>query len=170
MNSRDQFINDVDAFLTKRKLLSGVLEPASWVPSRDVSERETRLPIEVDNEMYGQQLVIVSRPTRPTMDFSVCLLHGVCVCRLDFDITGGHTNSLLTRDTLPMVVQGPHFHRWDHNKRFVEDDLRLPRLQNAESLPQTIHTFDSALRWFCDSTNIELPHGHGIELPLGGLI
>ena len=97
-------------------------------------------------------------------DFSISLVFTVGITRLDFEQGGGHRNTWL-QDGLPMVVSGMHFHRWENNVRFVEGDGRLAELKHAEDLPNTIRTFDAALRFFCHQTNIQLLHGHHIELP-----
>ena len=123
-----------------------------------------KLPIEVGGVLSGPYLTVVTPSGRA--DFSISLVLGVGVTRLDFETGGGHRNTTLAlADGLPLVVSGRHFHRWKHNVRFIEGDGRLEGLKHAEELPVTIRSFDAALRFFCHETNIHLPHGHLIELP-----
>lgn len=166
MASREEFIAEVTQFFAAQKTLGGIGEPPTWQPNRDPAERCLKLPIEVNGEHNGQTLCLVAYPTRGTIEFSVSVLYGVGVCRLDFEETGGHNNGFLPNvANLPPIVVGSHFHRWDYNARFVESDLKLPELKLAEAIPNAIRSFDSCLRWFCDETNIALPHNHQIVLP-----
>ena len=165
MSTKDVFVAKVTAFLAAEKTLAGVDLPPHWMPSRTRPEQCIKVPIEIEGVQYGQQLVIVTPSARA--DFSLSIIYAVGVTRLDFEPhSGGHRNTLLAHlDGLPGVVTGAHFHRWKHNVRFVEGDGRLEELKHAEDLPPSIRTFDAALRFFCDETNIRLPHGHRIELP-----
>ncbi|HSV50734.1 MAG TPA: hypothetical protein VLJ57_01355, partial [Burkholderiaceae bacterium] len=113
MPTREEFIREVTDFFNAEKALVGIDEPLTWQPNRDPSEHCLKIPIEIDGVQFGQQLVIVSRPGSATLDFSLVVIHGVAVCRLDFDETGGHTNSFSSHiDALPVQVVGSHFHRW----------------------------------------------------------
>lgn len=164
MPSRDEFISAVSAFLAAPKALIGADSPQQWQPSRTRPEQCIKVPVEIDGVQYGHQLVVVAPSGRS--EFSISLVFNVGISRLDFEHGGGHRNTLFaSADGLPMVVSGMHFHRWSYNTRFVEGDGRLEELKHAEDLPGTIHTFDAALRFFCHETNIQLPHGHHIELP-----
>jgi hypothetical protein len=166
MPTREEFIAEVTQFFAEPKTLAGIGEPVAWQPNRDPAERCIKLPIEVNGAQNGQSLVLVARPARGPMDFSISVIYGVGVCRLDFDETGGHNNGFGPHlGNLPPVVVGSHFHRWNYNARFVEGDLQLLELKNAEEIPNTIRSFDSCLRWFCDEANIALPHNHHIALP-----
>lgn len=167
MPTREEFVAEVDAFLLARKTLAGIEVPGHWQPGRDNVWQRLRLPVEVDGTQEGHRaLDIEFDPTSQNMVFTINLLCHACISRLDFDSTGGHTNNfLIEADNVSMIVSGSHFHRWAYNRRFADGSKRLITLNNAEAIPQTIHSFDSALRWFCDETNIELPHGHWIELP-----
>lgn len=164
MPTREEFIANATAFLAEPKALAGIDAPQQWRPSRTRPEQCIKVPVEVGGVQYGHQLVIVTPSGRA--EFSINLLFGVGISRLDFEHGGGHRNTLFaTADGLPLVVGGMHFHRWTYNVRFVEGDGRLEELKHAEDLPSTIRTFDAALRFFCHETNIQLPHGHHIELP-----
>lgn len=165
MTAREEFIAAVTAFLAADKTLAGVDMPPQWMPSRTRPEQCIKVPIELDGVQYGQQLVIVAPSVQA--DFSISIVHSVGVVRLDFEPRGGgHRNTLLASlDGLPGIVSGTHFHRWRYNTRFVEGDGRLEELKHAEELPTAIRSFDAALRYFCGETNIQLPHGHRIDLP-----
>lgn len=170
--SRERFIELVDKVLASTKNLAGIGLPQRWQPNRDPNELSIKIPIELDGLQVGHKLVAVFEPTSHTLKFSILIIVGeVCVTRLDFDQTGGHTNSLLAlQHGIPAVVSGKHLHRWNINKRFVTAVGHLERLEIAEAIPDNIRTFDSALRWFCDECNIQLPHNHAIALPARSLI
>lgn len=165
MPTREDFIKEVGEFLVTNKSLAGIGVPQQWQPSRRPTELCVKIPIEAHDAQSGQSLVIEFTPASQGLEFSISIVCGVGICRLDFDETGGHTNTIGHLDGLPPVVNGSHFHRWEHNSRFVESYNKLPELKTAEEIPATIHTFDAALRWFCDETQIQLPHNHHIELP-----
>lgn len=171
MPTREQFLNQVTEFLQNDKNLVGIGVPPLWQPNRNPAEECLKLPIDVAGVMRGQELVIVSYPASENLRFTINIVYGISICRLDFDETGGHTNGFLAHlDMLPIIVSGSHFHRWEINKRFIEGNGKLEELKHAESLPTTIRSFDAALRWFCDETKINLPHNHLIELPPRKLI
>lgn len=170
--SRERFVELVDKVLSSTKLLAGIGIPQRWQPNRDPNELSIKIPIEIEGQQVGHKLVAVFEPASHTLKFSILIVvNEVCITRLDFDPTGGHTNSLLAfQYGIPAVVSGKHFHRWSLNRRFVTGVGHLERLENAEDIPQNIRTFDSALRWFCGECNIQLPHNHAIELPPRSLI
>jgi hypothetical protein len=172
MLSRDEFVAEVDALLAESKALAGIGVPGHWQPGRDNIWQRLRLPIEVTGVQHGDvALVIEFEPTRSNLVFTINLICRACVSRLDFDSTVVHTNSFLnSTEPLPPLIVGSHFHRWQINRRFADGGHRLIELNNAEPLPPTIHTFDAALRWFCDQSKIALPHDHWIQLPPRGLI
>jgi hypothetical protein len=165
--TRDEFVAGVTAFLAARKTLAGIDSPQQWQPNRDGARWCAKIPLAVNGTLYGQTLVIETNPSASGAEFSIGIVFDdVCVTRLDFDEAEGHTNSIaIPRDDVPYIVSGSHIHRWEHNHRFVEWPLSLPRLRNAVEIPPSIRRFEPALRWFCDEMSIELPHGHRIELP-----
>lgn len=165
MTSKAEFIQSVDRFFVKEKSLAGVGTPPQWQPSRDRSGHQTQIPIEVEGVQYGDRLIIRCAPQ--TGAFHILITrYDTCVSRLDFDELQAHTNTIFaTEDGLPGIVSGKHFHRWSLNTRFIMANGSLERLKHAEEVPAKIRTFEQALRWFCDETNITLPHDHNIALP-----
>ena len=170
--SRESFVELVDKVIASTKYLAGIGLPQRWQPNRDPNELSIKIPIEINGLQIGHKFVAVFEPASHTLKFSILIVvNEVCITRLDFDPTGGHTNSLLASQYgIPAVVSGKHFHRWVLNKRIVTAAGHLERLENAEAIPDRIRTFDSALRWFCGECNIQLPHNHAIELPPRSLI
>lgn len=165
MTTKDDFTRLVDCFLQTPKAIAWVDVPPTWQPSRDGSGQETKLQVTIDGVQYGHVLSVIAVPS--TGAFHLVLLYSrTCVSRLDFDDSQKHTNTLFAdADGLPGVVSGKHFHRWSLNKRFIEANGSLEELKHAEELPTSIRFFEHALRWFCDETNILLPHNHSIVLP-----
>ena len=166
MATTDEFIRGVDAFLQAEKILvtgSGLIE---WVPGREASiERCIKILIEVNGVQSGQRLELIAFPNYEVLKFSISVIFPPAVCRLDFDETDAHANSMANAsEGLPTLVKGSHFHRWEHNKRFFVSDAMLTKLRNAEPLGN-IRSFDSALRWFCQQTNIAIPYDLSLQLP-----
>lgn len=166
MSNRDEFIQRVTEFLAARKsLAAGVDAPVQWVSGRQSGEHCVKLPIDVAGVQRGEQLTVVFVPGRDI--FAINLIYaGLCVTRLDYDAHGGHTNGFVAHlDNLPAIVGGAHIHRWEHNIRFFDAPASLLELRHAQDLPTSIRNFSDSLRFFCSETNIDLPHGHFIELP-----
>lgn len=170
MPTRDAYIQEVTEFLSRPKTLAGIYLPIPWQPNRDPSELCIKVPIEVEGVVSERRLIVVFFPSAEGLRFTILIKFVVAVCRLDFEENGGHTNGFLNLENLPMTIQGPHYHRWSSNTRFVQGYAKLPELDNAEGLPTAIRSFDAALRWFCDEANIALPNTHQIQLPPRNLI
>lgn len=166
MPTRDEFVRYVTDFLAAPKTLAGVDTAIDWGPGRQHQEQCIKLPLAVNGVQTGEQFVVAFTPGL-NIHSQLITVNGVCVCRLDYDPHGGHRNGFVAHlDGLPGVIQGTHFHRWELNTRFVESTATLPKLKHASALPQELHTFDNYLRFFCGETNIALPNGHWIQLPM----
>jgi hypothetical protein len=156
-----QFVEEVDAVLAVKKDLLGAEAPI-WRPGRDVSEKRLKLPLSIDGEQFGQNLVIQAYPDYPTLKFRLgieCL--GKIVCRIDYaDETHGNN---LAPHSLPILVHGPHWHPWELNRSHAGSIL------SYDSLPYAVHfkearRFDATLRWYCAKRHINLDE-HGITFP-----
>jgi hypothetical protein len=166
MPTHQEFMDAVDAFFQADKTLVVGEDMPQWQDGRDSStEKCMKIPIAIEDVQYGQRLELVSCPNNEVLRFSISIIFPPAVCRLDFDETDGHTNSLVDlSDGLPLLVQGTHFHRWSFNKRFFKSHGRLTQLRNAEPV-QGLRSFSKALRWFCGETKIQLPYNWSVELP-----
>lgn len=156
------FIKAVDAFMAAPKSLAGASDP-QWVRSeRDAYRSCLKLPIEVDDEISGQKLLIQADPTKDALVFSVGILFlDRCICRIDFDKGDSHFNHW--HASLPNVVQGSHWHSWELNKGEFRKLAHFKKLRYASEFTAA-KQFDATLRWYCQERNIQLG-AHGIEFP-----
>jgi hypothetical protein len=170
MPTRSEFIKEVSSFFDAQKQLAGADMPLAWEPDTNPDERRIKIPISYQGQISGYNLEIKAYSGTGNLCFAILIVFHVCIARIDFDENDTHTNSFPLPGNLPSIIHGPHFHRWSDNIRFVEDYGKLPHMKCAEALPVKIKTFDAALRWFCDETRIDLPHGHQIQMPVGRLL
>ncbi len=157
----------VDRFLQAEKVAVGVEHPMAWARGFSEYEVELRIPLLVEGQLLGSQLMVAGFPGATMLKFRLMLLFPGAVCRLDFT-DEKHVNSLATAtDGIPSSVSGPHYHSWPINRRFCRG-MNLPmRLHNAVPFAEPGRTFDSILRWFCSDVGIKgLPTTHRIELPI----
>ncbi|WP_222707634.1 hypothetical protein, partial [Ottowia flava] len=167
--TREEFIAYVDSVLLAQKSIPGIDEPTHFELGTFRNEYVLKLPVEINGVLGPEKIIVAYRPSAH-IDYSISLVCNVSVCRLDYDEAGGHTNSMLaSRFRIPLIVSGPHFHKWEYNKQFVENDTKLLELKNAVEV-RGIRSFDSALRWFCGEVNVHLPHNHSIALPTDRLL
>ena len=160
------YLAAVDLFMAADKIPVGADLDLSWQPTRDKEGLCVKLPLEVGGELHGQFLEIQSYNNNPTLRFHISIVMEQAICRLDYDLYEAHANSeALAFDDIPGIVNGPHFHPWEMNRRFVTSPKKLFRLRNAEPYTAS-RQFDSSLRWFCSRTRIKLPPVHRIFIPI----
>lgn len=161
----DEFVRYVDAFLSARKTLVGADEPLIWGQTRTTEGKRLRLPLLMDGEARGESLVLDVFPDRNPPTYHLMVVIEPTVCRVDYDPGAVHPNDVFGPISLPVQVEGPHYHSWPVNRyRFKTASYAVP-LGNAVLLPKAPMSFDNVLRWFCTDNNIELPPKHTIELP-----
>ena len=166
MTSPADIASVVERFLKKEKRAVGVEQPIAWAPGFNEHEAVIRVPLEIDGELTGSQLMVVAFPSARTLKFRLGLLFPGAVCRLDFtDET--HVNTFAAAsDGVPGIVTGPHYHSWPLNRRFCRGIKFPTKLHNACPFETGARSFDSVLRWFCSDVGIAgLPTTHRIELP-----
>lgn len=161
------FVRAVDLFMEAPKSLYGIDIP-QWRPGRqDAGEYKLKLPIEVDGQFSGQFLTILAYPNEDQQPafkiFTEYESH--CVCRMDYVLDHTHGNNWveMREQGLPLEIDGPHWHKWEINRRAVNASEFPFKLPNAQPI-SPYRTFDDALRWYCGERNIQLG-AHGIYLP-----
>lgn len=161
------FIKAVDAFMIAKKSLVGVEAP-QWAQARDEYKYCLKLPIEENDELSGQKLLIQADPTKDELVFSAGILFlDRCVDRIDIDKNDSHFNNW--HPSLPTVVEGSHWHSWELNKNEFKKLAHFKKLRYASEFREA-KQFDAILRWYCQGRNIELG-AHGILFPeRGGLL
>jgi hypothetical protein len=153
-------INDALAAL---KTLAGV---PVWRDMNHHGQWRIVMPLLLDGESTGLDLEICAYPNRSPARFTIIIRQPRCVWRLEYDPTAVHTNSLnAPRDILGATINGPHYHTWSDNTRFVTANALPRNLKNARILPKEIQDFDGAFEWFCRQTNIRMPPPGTVNLP-----
>jgi hypothetical protein len=133
----------VDAFMVAQKRILGHDSVPEWGPGFSPHEAVMKYPLEIEGELRGAQLMVVSFPRERNLKFRLGILFPAMICRLDY-----------TDET-----------HWPLNRRFFRGVTVPQTLHDAVPYDQPGRTFDAILRWFCADTNIEsLPPGHLISL------
>lgn len=165
MLSAEDLVAAIDAMMAQPKRLVGATSPLVWVDGRRAGEKKIKLPLEIEGEQRGQSLVVLAYPRERPLKFRILLVFPPAVFRLCYETGAVHGNNhAIESENLPAIIQGPHVHPWNLNRRFVKNPYQVLKLRNAEPFDR-IRTFDAALRWFCADTRIALPPNHAIELP-----
>lgn len=124
------------------------------------------MPVLMGGESTGLELEVCAYPNRTPLRFTIVLKQPKNIWRLEFDPTAQHTNSLnAPKETAGLIINGPHYHKWADNTRFVTTNALPKTMRNARVLPENINDFEAALDWFCRETNIEPPAPGAVKLP-----
>lgn len=164
MTTRQEFLQEVDNLLGVQKQIAGTGQ-LTWQDGRSNGSKCVKIPLEIGGIQYGAQLVVIAYPQEQER-FSILIVHQIAVCRLDVVDDGEiHGNfQALPGDEIPSLVNGPHFHEWQLNRRLVEGSNRLQKLPLAKPFDQT-RNYEAALRWFCAQTKIDIPYDFNFDLP-----
>lgn len=163
MASRPDIRDVVDAFLQKGKTLVGI---GGW--RRDSHERSYRWvrPVEIEGELPGFDLTVKAYPRSRNLKFRIILAYGKAIWRVDYANDSPHINSIDHPPDLDLEpIIGPHYHRWEDNRRFATMNSLPSGLVNARILPQNLRSFESAFRWFCGETKITVGNADMPILP-----
>ncbi len=166
MPTKEEFIKTVDALMGAEKVLVTGYDLIEWVEGRDSTlEKCIKFPLEVGGVQSGARLELIAFPYHEILKFSISIIFGTSICRLDFDDSDTHQNNLRTpQDNIPLLIQGTHFHSWELNRRLVVSPAALLKLKNAEPITN-LRAFMPSLRWFFKRTNIVFPFDLSIDLP-----
>jgi len=166
MQSVEDFVAAVDAFIAVPKILVGASSPGNWQPGRDEDGVCLKFPLQIGGEQAGHSLLVCAYPNHLTLKFMILLqFFDFGVSRLDFDKNVTHTNNFLPfASALPRTFKGPHWHSWEINRERIASVTHRLRLWFAVPFVQT-QQFDAAFRWFCAQHQIEL-RDHGIIYPI----
>ena len=163
-------VAELDAFMGADKRIVNPHAQAQWDPHHIDGEKMMSWLLEIGGEIYphARLAVTASSVPRDGMFFRLQVLCPMALCRLDYT-DEIHSNPLtFDQPELPASVEGPHLHPWSLNRRYFEKPPHngIVQLRMAVPFEQPVHSFDAALRWFCNEARIEpLPPNHVIELP-----
>jgi len=152
MDRHDSISKAVEALLRSEKTLEG---RGQWTMQENGKARYVRA-LSVAGEITDARLEIHFYTREKPPKFNISLLAPSRIWALDFDEAHKRTNSLNKPSDIPAIVTGPHYHSWEDNRRFATKVSLPSRLLNARPLPHNIRSYENALRWFCDKTNIIL--------------
>lgn len=151
MSKRDE----VEAFLAG-EVRHRLPAPASWIEVNRDGEYRLRLPVEVEGELSGFAVEVISAPDAIDPVFKCILLYEraiwrVCVC----DVS--HVNPLNRPAGVPAMLTGPHYHSWQDNRHTGAVNSLPKRLKNARVLDGFEPTEDAIFSWFLDQVKILPP-------------
>lgn len=153
----------ISDLLAAPKTLGG---DAAWREMDHHGQWRILIPLLLNGESSGIDLEICAYPNRVPLRFTILIRQPKCIWRLEYDPTATHTNSLnAPKDIAGMIVQGPHYHNWVDNTRFVTSNSLPKTMKNARHLDAKLNSFEAAFEWFCHETNIQMPPSGTITLP-----
>lgn len=153
---------DIDALIAAPKAILG--EPDWQQPF--ATELRLIMPLAINGVSCGADLKVTAFPLDGHSKYCVHICAPSSIWRVDYDLGATHTNNFeRPADLEEMWIDGPHYHAWRDNRRFATHGALPLHLHNARMLPENLRSFDSALRWFCEQTNIEQPQNGLIDLP-----
>jgi hypothetical protein len=123
----------------------------------------------IDGAVSKAVLVVDAYPRSELLRFTISLICGTALARLDYWEMDRHLNHIVSGLVTPAGVElrwldGPHFHGWPQNSGLVKNEP--PReLEFAVPLPASIQGFANAFRWFCAENAIELGNREPPDLP-----
>lgn len=167
MATAAEYLAALDSFMAAEKVIQGADQPVMWSEGYSRFERQATFPLEYEGEQQkGVHLLVVSFPNEAALKFRLSLCFHAALSRLDYT-DEYHPNSLrVDEDAVPAVVNGPHYHSWQVNRRFFRSATAAVELRNALPFVSQARTFEAILRWYCEETRIVgLGPGHRIELP-----
>jgi hypothetical protein len=159
-----EFVEAVDQFILVNKVPIGIDVPPTWRPGPRTGERRLMLPLEIAGEQSGHRLMLQAFPEhdlQPNFNIGLVCFDKV-VDRLDFEPGATHGNNLLP-NSLPGVVHGPHWHKWELNRGQVRSIQAYDRLPFAIAYDGG-RQFDAVLRAYGHERNILITK-HSISLP-----
>src|SRR5690349_21497838 len=147
-------IEDAEAFLAAPKEAIG---DASWAEGARPGLLRLEWPLSIEGQSTGGRLIVSAVSIEKEPQFTILLVQGKCLSRLEYDLNASHINPMNGPKGVPRGrINGPHFHALADNRRLVERGL-LPRdLKYARPLPHDLRELRACLRWFCELNNIIL--------------
>lgn len=111
-------------------------------------------------------LIVDAYPREPSAKFTISLICGAALVRLDYGELEMHYNHQIAGCVTPEAItlgwlEGPHVHGWPENRRLVKTEPPK-ELEFALPLPSQIQGFANSFRWFCGEYNIDIS---GMDLP-----
>lgn len=141
----------------------------AWAITNREGQHRWLTALEIDGSVSDLTLVIDAYPRNDTLRFTISLICGASLCRLDYWEHDRHLNHVISGVSRPSGVDygwlhGPHIHRWEDNKAMVKNEPPK-ELEFAVELPANVKGFENAFRYFCGLNRIILDEGDLPTLP-----
>lgn len=159
--------------------LRDLIDQVVWAPKELQGVGEFKPHDRSQNEYrYGRNLIsgaqdcgrleIIYHPEQGNPIFTIHILyHDRSIWRLDWK-DQNHTNLGLNTTDIPKFIRGPHYHQWRDNRHLARADRMSNTFSIARPLPENITSFNQALKWFYDNTNIRFNESDIPVTPSGG--
>jgi hypothetical protein len=155
-----------DRLIEAPKKLAG---NAAWAPGPRSGQYRWLAALEIDGEVSELTLVVDTYPRSEKLKFSISLICGAALVRLDYWEFDKHLNHRIagvrTPDTVELGwLEGSHIHGWPENRILVKTEPPK-ELEFAIPLPSNIQGFANSFRWFCGEHRIDIGSMGSPDLP-----
>lgn len=150
-------VDALDDLIRATKKIAGTPD---WEPGPRSGQQRWLASLSIGGVVSQIALVIDAYPREPSLKFSILLIYGTAIVRVDYGELDAHYNHPVSGKRLPPHIQmgwleGPHEHSWEDNRVFVTQ-APPKELEFAVPLPQHVRGFANCFRWFCGKYNIDI--------------
>ncbi|MGY3575296.1 hypothetical protein [Bradyrhizobium sp. USDA 4504] len=147
----------IDALMATEKSIVGIPQ---WVSTDYDGQMRWLAPLAVKGEVTPLNLIVDAYPRYETPKFTILLVYGAAVTRIDHGELERHLNHSVKGIGLPAGIVhgwivGPHVHLWEHNRMLCKSEPPK-ELEFAVLLPPQVKGFENSFRWLCGIANINL--------------
>lgn len=159
-----QLVDIIDDLIQAPKEIAGAPD---WQPGPRSGQQRWLASLAIDGTVCELKLVVDAYPREPSLKFTISLVCGAAVVRLDYGELEMHFNHVVPKCATPSTVElgwldGSHIHGWSENKDLFGHEPPK-ELEFAVSLPPNMQGFANCFRWFCGEHNINLD---GVDIPV----
>jgi hypothetical protein len=161
-----ELVEIFDDLFTHQKQIAGVPD---WHPGPRSGQQRWLASLAINGAVCDLAFVVDAFPREPSPKFTMSLICGSALVRLDYGELEMHYNHVISGCPTPPTValgwlDGSHIHAWAENKGLVRNDP-LKELEFATPLPSNIQGFANCFRWFCGEYNIDIAGTPIPEIP-----
>lgn len=158
-----QLVDFLDGLIATPKEIAG---KPDWQPGPRSGQQRWLASLSINGVVCELTLIIDAYPREPSPKFSISLICGSSIVRLDYGELEMHYNHVVSKCPTPSSVtlgwvNGSHLHGWPENRLLVKREPPK-ELEFAISLPPNMQGLANCFRWFCKEHNINLD---GVDIP-----